>query len=208
LLRPRLIVWLPVLVLLAACEATTSPVGRSAQTPASSVAASPSGAFDWPGEHEDSPDLSFPSAADAVRFLAAHLDADIALPTWLPPGVDLDTGVSVSVGTYEGHRTAQVHLTTERGQTWGIEYGLSMLDGCAPEVSRPVRISGRPGRLRVSTDPQGSARRWTQLIWPATLKHPVGVYGLFGWLSPRAVLAMADSMPPVSSPAAPVLLNC
>jgi hypothetical protein len=97
------------------------------------------------------------------------------------------------------NRTAQLTLATERGDVWGIHYGVSMLDGCAPEASVPVTVSGQPGRLRVVADPEGSSRTWVQLIWPATLKRPVGVYGLFGWLSRRAVLAMADSMPPVSS---------
>jgi hypothetical protein len=31
---------------------------------------------------------------------------------------------------------------------------------------------------------------------------------LFGWLSPRAVLAMAESMPPVSSPPVIKALGC
>jgi hypothetical protein len=38
------------------------------------------------------------------------------------------------------------------------------------------------------------------LIWPATLKDPEGLYGLFGWLSPSAVVAMAESMPVVDPP--------
>jgi len=46
------------------------------------------------------------------------------------------------------------------------------------------------------------------LIWPATLKHPNGMFGLFGWLSPGAVLAMAESMPPVSSSPVHMALNC
>lgn len=203
----RLIVWLPVVIALAACESTTAPTGTLTQT------ATPSGTagattFQWPNEHEDSPDLSFPSAADAVKFLSEHMDGDIALPTWVPSSVDLDTGASVFVATRDGQRSAQLHLTTKRGDAWGIQYGVSGLDGCAPEHSRPVNVSGQPGRLRVSADPGGSSRKWTELIWPATLKHPVGVYGLFGWLPPRTVLAMADSMPPVSSPPVPAALNC
>jgi hypothetical protein len=140
--------------------------------------------------------------------LREHMDADIALPTRVPSNVHLDASTSVLVGTVDGNRTAQLTLATERGDVWGIHYGVSMLDGCAPEHSRPVKVSGQPGRLRVSPDPGGSSRKWTELIWPATLKHPVGVYGLFGWLPPRTVLAMADSMSPVSSPPVPAALNC
>jgi hypothetical protein len=71
-----------------------------------------------------------------------------------------------------------------------------------------VKVSGQPGRLRVSADPDGSSRKWVQLVWPATLKHSDGVFGLFGWFSPRAVLAMAESMPPVSSPPVHTALGC
>ena len=85
------------------------------------------------------------------------------------------------------------------------------LDGRAPEYSTPVTVSGQPGRLRISADPDGSRRKWVQLIWPATLKHPngmFGLFGLFGWLSPGAVLAMAESMLPVSSSPVHMALNC
>lgn len=203
----RLIVWLPAVIALAACESTPAPTGSLTQT------ATPSGPagttpFQWPKEHKDSPDLSFPSAADAVKFLSEHMDADIALPTWVPSIIHLDTSTSVFVGTVDGKRRAQLYLTTKRGDAWGIQYGVSGLDGCAPEHSRPVKVSGQPGRLRVSADPEDSSRKWTELIWPATLKHPIGVYGLFGWLPPRTVLAMADSMPPVSSPPVLTAPNC
>jgi hypothetical protein len=164
--------------------------------------------FRWPGEHQESPDLSFPSATDAVTFLSEHMDGDIALPTWVPSKVDLDTPASVFIATRDGIRLAQLKLATERGEAWGIQYGVAGLDGCAPEHSVPVKVSGQPGRLRVSADPDGSSRKWVQLVWPATLKHPDGVFGLFGWLSPRAVLAMAESMPPVSSPPVFTALGC
>lgn len=209
MVRRRLIVWLPVLVVLSACEPTTAPTLAPMQPSTPSLPAGSSGAtpFQWPGEHEESPDLSFPSAADAVSFLSEHMDADIALPTWVPSNVDLDTTASVFLSTEGGIRSAQLTLATERG-VWGIQYGVSGLDGCAPEHSMPVTVSGQPGRLRVSADPDGSSRNWIELIWPATLKHPNGVFGLFGWLSPRAVLAMAESMPRVSSPPIHTALSC
>jgi hypothetical protein len=164
--------------------------------------------FDWPNEHENSPDLSFPSATDAVAFLSEYMDADIALPTWVPSNVDLDTTASVLLATRDGIRSAQLKLATERGDVWGIQYGIAGLDGCAPEHSVPVKVSGQPGRLRFSADPDGSSGRWVELVWPATLKHSDGVFGLFGWLSPRAVLAMAESMPPVSSPTVHTAPGC
>lgn len=206
----RRLVWLPVLVVLAACETTTAPTPAPMQASTSSVPAESSGAtpFRWPGENEESPDLSFRSATDAVAFLSEHMDADIALPTWVPSNVDMDTTASVLLATRDGIRSAQLKLATERGDVWGIQYGVAGLDGCAPEHSVPVKVSGQPGRLRVSADPDGSSRKWVELVWPATLKHPDGVFGLFGWLSPRAVLAMAESMPPVSSPPVSTALGC
>jgi hypothetical protein len=163
--------------------------------------------FEWPGEHEDSPNLSFPSASDAVTFLSEHMDADITLPTWVPSYVHLDAPVSVLLRTSGGIRSAQLNLASERG-VLGVEYGVSALDGCAPEHSTRVTVSGQPGRLRISADPDGSSRKWVELIWPATLKHPNGVFGLFGWLSPRAVLAIAESMPPLSSPPVITAMSC
>lgn len=209
MVRRRHIVWLPILVVLAASESTTAPTLAPMHTSTPSLPARSSGAtpFRWPGEHEDSPDLSFPSAIDAVTFLSEHMDADIALPTWVPSKVDLDTAVSVSLATRDGVRSAQLKLATQRG-VLGIQYGVSGLDGCAPEVSVPVTVSGQPGRLRVTTDPDGLSGKWVELVWPATLHHPNGVFGLFGWLSPRAALAMAESMPLVSSPPAHTALGC
>jgi hypothetical protein len=117
LVRRRLIAWLPVLVL-AACQPTTTPTPAPMQASTSSVPAeSSSGAtpFQWPGEHEEnSPLLSFPSATDAIAFLGEHMDGDIALPTWVPSNVRLDVGTSVSVYTDDGVRGAQVKLTTNK----------------------------------------------------------------------------------------------
>jgi hypothetical protein len=203
----KLIVWLPVVVALTACEPTTAPTPMQASTPPVPAGSSDTIPFEWPGEHEDSPSLSFPSATDAVTFLSEHMDADITLPTRVPSYVHLDTPVSVFLATDSGIRSAQVKLTTERG-VLGIEYGVSALDGCAPERSIRVTVSGQPARLRISADPDGSPRKWVELIWPATLKHPNGVFGLFGWISPRAVLAMAESMSPVSSPPVITAISC
>jgi hypothetical protein len=89
LVRSRLIVSLPVVIALAAREPRAAPGESSAapgepstKTSGSSVASeSPSVPFEWPEEHEDSPHLSFPSAAGAVEFLKGQMDVDIALPT-------------------------------------------------------------------------------------------------------------------------------
>jgi hypothetical protein len=207
--RRLVVVWLALALAVAACEPTHAP-RSSAQTSTPLVSEAPTRSpavvatpFRWPGEHEYL-ELSFPSAADAVTFLGNRMDTHVALPTWMPLGAHLDGGASVSVGNVGGERTAQLTLTVGQGRQLIIQYGASALDGCAPEDSVPVRVSGRPGLLRVSADPGGSPREWSELIWPATHKNPTGIYGLFGWLPRRALLAMAESMPPGSSP---VLMN-
>ena len=113
------------------------------------------------------------------------MDADIALPTSVPSNIRLDVNTAVSVATVDGVRSAQIQLATEKGDVWGIMYGRSGLDGCAPEHSVATRVSGQPARLRITPDPDESPRKWVELIWPATLNHPYGVYGLFGWLDRR-----------------------
>jgi hypothetical protein len=210
LVRWRLIVSLPVIATLVACEPATAPAESVAQTSTSSSAPqSPGDTFMWPNEHdENSPELSFPSAVEAVTFLSEYMDGDIALPTSLPSNVRLHVSTSVYVATDDGVRRAWVNLATQQGDVWGIMYGRSGLDGCETGHARSVTVSGQPGLLRVAADPSGSSRKWVELIWPATLRHPDGVYGLFGWLSPRAVLAMAESMPPVSSPPVFKALGC
>jgi hypothetical protein len=211
--RSSLIVWLPVVAAFVACEPSGGPASPPLPEPTIGARGPPTTAsagatsFHWPGEHEDSTELSFPSAADAVTFLSRYMNADIALPMLLPSNVRLDVGTSVSVVTRDGVRSAQVKLATEQGDVWGILYGRSGLDGCETGHARSVTVSGEPGLLRVTADPEGSSRKWVELIWPATLKDPEGVYGLFGWLSPSAVFAMAESMlvvdaPPVAAAAA------
>jgi hypothetical protein len=211
LLRSKVVILtILVAVTLAACAPSTAPNRSSTHRSTPSVPAQSSGAgtFQWPGELEESPDLSFPSAGDAVTFLSKHMEGNIALPAWVPSNVDLDTTTSVLVATRDGIRSAQIRLATEQGAVWGIQYGVAGLDGCAPEHSVPVKVSGQPGRLRASADPSSSSGKWVELVWPATLKHPDGVFGLFGWLSPRAVLTMAESMPPASSSPVSKPLSC
>jgi hypothetical protein len=210
LVRRRFIVSLPVIVTLVACEPATAPAESVAQTSTSSRAPqSPGDTFKWPNEHdENSPKLSFPSAVEAVTFLSEYMDGDIALPTSLPSNVRMEVSTSVYVATDDGVRRAWVNLATQQGDVWGIMYGRSGLDGCETGHARSVTVSGQPGLLRVAADPSGSSRKWVELIWPATLRHPDGVYGLFGWLSPQAVVAMAESMPPVSSPPVFKALGC
>ena len=184
------------------CHPYVSPSDEPSDSP-SDPSPSP---FEWPRRGEGL-DLSFPSVDQAVEFLSEHLGGEIALPTWVPPGVQLDGGVSIHLGHLGELRTAQIHFTLGEDRSLIIQYGASALDGCAPEHSVAVTVAGQPALLRVSADPSGSERTWSELIWPATLEQPTGAYGMYGWLSRREILAMAESMPPASSHVA-TELNC
>lgn len=181
----------------AACAQTTDPVRpiRTDSSSASDTREDPSpvvDAFEWPGEH-DGRSVSFASVDDALSFLRRHMEMQIALPDWLPPGTHLGRGVSVYIDTEGGERSAQLNLIFGQQRHLIVQYGVSQLDGCAPEHSVAVRVSGQPARLRVSPAP------WSELIWPATLAHPEGVYGLTGSFRRRTILAMAETMPPVTA---------
>lgn len=126
----------------------------------------------------------------ALAFLRRRMNIPIRLPSPTPSGLDIDGAVLVYAYTIGGERAAQLSLTFGRRRHLIIQYGVSMLDGCAPEVSIPAQVAGQPGRLRMSDGP------WAELIWPATLAHSAGVYGLAGYFSKRAILAMAESMSP------------
>ena len=167
-------------------------------TPSATASGTPPTA-EWPGAGAS---LPFASVDEALEFIRRNLDTEVALPTWLPPGVELDRGASVYAGSLGGRRSAQLILPLAEGGVLGIQYGTSALDGCASEASVPVRVSGQPGRLRYRPE-----YPWSELIWPATLAHPSGVYGLYGPFSRREILAMARSMPPVTGRVV-VQLNC
>jgi hypothetical protein len=137
---------------------------------------------------------------DALRFLRRNMELPIRLPADLPAsGYKLEDG-RVFLFTGEGQRGAQFSLIFANGDKLALQYGVSQLDGCAPEVSRGVFVAGQPGRLRITRDPGGSSRTYAELIWPATLTHPTGVYGLSGWFPREQMLAMAESMPRLRSP--------
>jgi hypothetical protein len=147
----------------------------------------------WPARL-DGTSRRFPSVDAALRFLDRNLDVPIRLPSRLPEGgYQLDDNV-VFLFTGDGQRGAQFNLIFDDGKRLTLQYGVSRLDGCAPEHSAPVFIAGQPGRLRSIED--GS---WSELIWPATLAHPTGVYGLAGPFSPEEMLALARSMPRLRS---------
>jgi hypothetical protein len=93
--------------------------------------------------------------------------------------------------TIDGEWSAQVHVALADGRPLVIEFGVALLDGCAPEDSVPVRIGTEPGRLRISKEPTGT---WVELIWPATLVHPEGSYGLSSSFSRSEILTMARTM--------------
>ena len=91
----------------------------------------------WPSSLEEDK-LSFPSIKRAVAFLKRNMDILIRLPRGMPPGIRIDPRGGVFLFTQEGQRAAQLKLTFGKGKVLILQYGVSMLDGCAPEDSVDV----------------------------------------------------------------------
>lgn len=163
------------------------PVTSSAPSPAVSAGAG------WPSTI-DGETLSFRSIGVALAFLKRNMIMPIGLPKGLPRDIRLAPR-PLYVQTIDGQRSAQLHLLFgKRGHLY-VQWGVSELDGCAPEDSVTVMVAGQPGRLREAGD-----GRWTELIWPASLERPYGSLGLAGSFTKDQVLAMARSMNPVQAP--------
>jgi hypothetical protein len=107
----------------------------------------------------------------------------------MPQDIRIDRNMGLFVFTSGGQRTAQLSWVFGKGDILLIQYGVAVFDGCAPEDSIPVRVSGQSGRLRM-------AGNHSDLIWPATLERPWGTYGLSGPFSRQKILPMARSMTP------------
>src|SRR5712692_10295748 len=146
---------------------TTANLSSPSPSPTTSTPATPS-LGPWP-ENLEGKELSFPSIDRAVRFLGTSMDTPVQLPTGLPSDIELDPqgqGPLLLV-TRAGHRAAQLSLVFDKGRKHLIvQWGVALLDGCAPEDSIPVSISGAQGRLRESPGP------WTEIIWPADARNP------------------------------------
>jgi hypothetical protein len=144
----------------------------------------------WPARYEDQ-FLDVGTIPRALAFLRRTMDVPIRLPSPLPTGLEMRGNHGPYIFTRDGQRSAQLDLVFGDSGHLIIQYGVAVLDGCAPEASMPVRISGEPGRLAISGD------RWSELIWPATLRHAAGVYGIAGSLPADEIVTMARSMPDV-----------
>ena len=130
----------------------------------------------------------FESIAAATEFLQSKVDVPVVLPQPLPSDTRLGGAHSVSVLVF-GHRVnGQLHLVFGSHRILDLQYGLALFDGCGTDAARPTAVGGRPALAYVSTE-----SRWTELIWPATARHPVGRYGVAGNLSLSRALALATS---------------
>lgn len=182
------------LTALAACHAGPGPQPATATTGATpdvpvAPASSSSPGDPWPSDLEGQT-LSFGSVEEAVEFLRAHMSAPILLPWSVPFDIRPDPRGTVLLATEGGVRAAQLSLVFGKGGKGHliVQYGVSRLDGCAPEHSVPVRVGAVDGRLRESPGP------WSELIWPATLDHPQGTLGLTGSFAGSRILEMARAM--------------
>jgi hypothetical protein len=154
----------------------------------------------WPPRLEGK-SLTFPSIRRALAFLRRNMPTAIELPSGLPNDVRVAPR-PLYIQTIDGVRSAQLHLLFGSTGHLYVEWGVSQLDGCAPEDSISVTVNGQQGRLR-----EAPGDRWTELIWPATLERPFGALGLAGSFPRAQLLAMARSMKP-PPPAAATDVGC
>jgi hypothetical protein len=123
--------------------------------------------------------------SESVRAIRRKVDVPVALPSPLPSGTRPARNPTFH------DETATLSLRFPDGRVLTIQYGLARFDGCGPTDPDLVDIAGRPGVIE--SDKHGD-KPWTSLVWPATLRHPVGRYGLSGEFSRRRSLRLARSM--------------
>lgn len=139
--------------------------------------------------------LTFASIDRALAFLRKNLAIPVRLPDRLPPGIRIARSSPLYLVTRDGKRAAQLSLVfgaTGRRHLI-MQFGVAVLDGCAPEEASPATVSGQDALVYATLGP------WTDLIWPATHEHPAGTYGLSGSFPKDVMLAMAASMPLVTA---------
>jgi hypothetical protein len=68
-----------------------------------------------------------------------------------------------------------------------VQYGAAQFDGCGADSARPTEVNGEPALIN-------SLSGYSEIIWPATKRHPVGRYGLSGPFSASKITALAESM--------------
>ena len=144
--------------------------------------------------------MTFGSVQAAIAYVGERLDIPVMLPTYLPGGVTFERRVTVTMESRGTMRSAQMTLTMGRRRPLIIQFGLSLLDGCAPEDSVVTHVGRQDALIR-------AAPEWVELIWPATHGTPQGTYGLSGSLSSAQMLLMAASMPHATA-RPPVDIGC
>jgi hypothetical protein len=135
----------------------------------------------------------FESIDAALEYIRGRVDVPVAVPSGLPKGVTVEGGIAV-----EGHAQLHLRFPGRRVRLPGrrvliIQYGKAGFDGCGPTNPRAVRVGKDQGLLN-EPKPYGRDPVRRTLVWPATLKHPVGHYALTGELSAKQMLALAESM--------------
>jgi len=123
-----------------------------------------------------------------VRFVQSKIDVPVVLPSPLPPGAHLARR-PVYVSTFDAGVSAMLHLEFGSREHLYLQYGVATYDGCGADSAKTTTVLGRPAMYNSSRQ-----ALWTELIWPATPKHPEGRYGLTGNVTLRQARAMADSM--------------
>ena len=134
----------------------------------------------------------FHSIGAAVAFIKRRADVPVVLPAGMPRSIALSPKTAVYRLVAQVAPSRMLSLVFGKDKHLLIEYGSATFDGCGPGPdARNVHVAGVPA---VIEGHRYGSSWWTQLIWPATLAHPLGRYGLSGSLPPGRMLRMAQSM--------------
>jgi hypothetical protein len=121
---------------------------------------------------------------EAVATIAAKVDVPVAPP-------DLPKRTRLVRDPYIRDARAQLDVRLPGRRVLTIQYGQAGFDGCGPLHPHTVKIGRSKG---VIESYKHGKRPFSAVIWPATLRDPVGRYGLSGEFTRRQILAFAESM--------------
>jgi hypothetical protein len=139
-----------------------------------------------------SPVRSIRTVGDALAFLGAALRVDVPPSDALPAGATLARRPVDVYGNGRETRTGDLYLKVpsagEAEHDLLIQFGRSWFTlGCGGVEGDPIQVGESPALL-------GRFESNRQVIWPATPARPEGVFGVYGRLPTRTLLAIAEEI--------------
>lgn len=131
------------------------------------------------------PDPDYRSIAHAVRVIQRRFN----FPVLIPGGLE-GWRLGPRHAIHFSRDLVQLDLRKGRKKILIVLFGRVGFDGCGGDNARPVMIDGKPGLV----NPSSGGHVWSEVIWPATPKHPEGRYGLTGTFGAKAIVKLARTM--------------